>query len=174
MNDTSFDVAKEKLTRVAKTYTVKDGKLSENPPDDLVGKATPPVPYGGMGLYSTIGDYSRFGQMLLNGGQLDGVRLLGGKTVELMTVNHLNNLAVPHIGGTGAYGFGLGGSVRIDMAKGNIPGSLGQFGWDGAATTYFRMDPKERIVSLVFFQYLPLDRPALELFSTLLYQAIVD
>jgi CubicO group peptidase (beta-lactamase class C family) len=174
MNDTFFDVPKEKLTRVAKTYTFKDGKLSENAPDDSVGKATPPVPYGGMGLYSTISDYSRFGQMLLNGGQLDGVRLLGGKTVELMTVNHLNNLAVPHIGGTGAYGFGLGGSVRIDMAKGNIPGSLGQFGWDGAATTYFRMDPKERIVSLVFFQYLPLDRPALELFSTLLYQAIVD
>jgi CubicO group peptidase (beta-lactamase class C family) len=174
MNDTFFDVPKEKLTRVAKTYTFKDGKLSENPPDDSVGKATPPVPYGGMGLYSTIGDYSRFGQMLLDGGQLDGVRLLGRKTVELMTENHLNNLAVPHIGGNGAYGFGLGGSVRIDMAKGNIPGSLGQFGWDGAATTYFRMDPKERIVSLVFFQYLPLDRPAVELFSTLLYQAIVD
>jgi len=174
MNDTSFDVPKEKLSRVAKTYTFKDGKLSENPPDDLTGNTTPGVPYGGMGLYSTIGDYSRFGQMLLNGGQLDGVRLLGRKTVELMTVNHLNNLAAPHIGGSGAYGFGLGGSVRVDLAKGNIPGSLGQFGWDGAATTYFRMDPKERIVSLVFFQYMPFDRPALELFSTLFYQAIVD
>jgi CubicO group peptidase (beta-lactamase class C family) len=174
MTDTFFEVPKEKLSRVAKTYTLKDGKLSESPPDEFTQNATPVVPYGGMGLYSTIGDYSRFGQMLLNGGQLDGVRLLGRKTVELMTVNHLNDLAVPHIGGTGADGFGLGGSVRIDVAKSNIPGSVGQFGWDGAATTYFRLDPKERSVSIVFFQYLPLDRPALELFSTLFYQAIVD
>jgi CubicO group peptidase (beta-lactamase class C family) len=112
--------------------------------------------------------------MLLNAGQLDGVRLLSRKTVELMTANHLNNLAVPHTGGTGAYGFGLGGSVRVDLAKGNVPGSLGQFGWDGAATTSFRMDPKEGTVSLVFFQYLPFDKAALEMFSTLMYQAIVD
>ncbi|HUS05853.1 MAG TPA: serine hydrolase domain-containing protein [Bryobacteraceae bacterium] len=174
MNDTFFEAPKEKRGRVAKTYTWKEGKLSESPSDDLVGKATPSVPYGGMGLYSTIGDYSRFGQMLLNGGQLDGVRLLGRKTVELMTVNHLNNLAVPHTGGTGASGFGLGGSVRIDIAKGDIPGSLGEFGWDGAATTYFRMDPKEQTVSLVFFQSMPFDKPALDLFSTLFYQAIVD
>jgi len=97
-----------------------------------------------------------------------------GKTVELMTVNHLNDLAVPHTGGAGAYGFGLGGSVRVDLAKANIPGSLGQFGWDGAASTYFRMDPKERMVSLVFLQHMPYDRPTLELFSTLVYQSIVD
>jgi CubicO group peptidase (beta-lactamase class C family) len=174
MNDTFFEVPKEKLSRVAKTYTIKDGKLVENPPDDLVGKATPTVPYGGMSLYSTIGDYARFGQMLLNGGQLDGARLLSRKTVELMTVNHLNDLAVPTTSANGAYGFGLGGSVRVDIAKGNIPGSLGQFGWNGAASTYFRMDPKERTVSLVFFQHMPFDTPALELFSTLFYQSIVD
>ena len=174
MNETFFDVPKAKLGRVAKTYTLKDGKLSESPPDDLVGNAMPPVPYGGMGLCSTFGDYARFGQMLLNAGQLDGVRLLNRKTVELMTANHLNNLAVPHTGGTGAYGFGLGGSVRADLAKGNVPGSLGQFGWDGAATTSFRMDPQEGTVSLVFFQYLPFDKAALEMFSTLMYQAIVD
>lgn len=174
MNDTSFGVPKEKLGRVAKTYTSKDGNLIEDSPVDLVGEVPAGVPYGGMGLYSTIGDYARFGQMLLNGGHLDGVRLLGRKTVELMTANHLNELAVPHTGGNGAYGFGLGGSVRLDLAKGNIPGSLGQFGWDGAATTYFRMDPKERTVSLVFFQHMPFDAPTLELFSTLFYQAIVD
>ena len=174
MNDTSFEVPKEKLSRVAKTYTLRDGKLRESPMGGFAGNATPVVPYGGMGLYSTIGDYSRFGQMLLNGGQLDGARLLSRKTVELMTVNHLNNLAVPNTGGKGAYGFGLGGSVRVDLARGDIPGSLGQFGWDGAATTYFRMDPKERMVSLAFFQYMPFDTPSLELFSTLAYQAIVD
>ena len=112
--------------------------------------------------------------MLLNQGELDGVRLLGRKTVELMMANHLNNLAVPHTGGSGAYGFGLGGSVRIDLAEGNTPGSLGQFGWDGAATTSFRIDPKERSVALVFFQHVPFDKSAVELFSTLMYQAIVD
>ncbi len=149
MNDTHFQVPKEKVTRLAKTYTIREGRLVENPPNDSMGEINPEVPYGGMSLYSTIGDYARFGQMLLNGGQLDGVRLLGRKTVELMTVNHLNNLAVPYSDKNGAYGFGLGGTVRVDVAKGNAPGSLGQFGWDGSATTYFRMDPNERTISLL-------------------------
>ena len=62
----------------------------------------------------------------------------------------------------------------MDLAKGNIPGSIGQFGWDGAASTYFRIDPKERAVALLFQQHMPFDPPSLELFSTLFYQAIVD
>jgi CubicO group peptidase (beta-lactamase class C family) len=172
MTDTHFVLPEEKLSRLAKTYTVKDGKLSEFAMEEVRYPAN--VPYGGMGLYSTIGDYARFGQMLLNGGQLDGARLLGRKTVELMTANHLSNLKVPHIDSRGAYGFGLGGSVRIDLAKAEIPGSLGQFGWDGAASTYFRMDPKERVVTVLFQQYMPFDRQSHELFSTLVYQAIVD
>ena len=62
----------------------------------------------------------------------------------------------------------------VDLARGDIPGSLGEFGWDGSAFTWFRMDPKERTVALIFFQYIPFDKPALELFSTLFYRAIVD
>ena len=173
MNDTHWRVPEEKLSRVAKIYTMKDGKLTENPSQEP--RSGPVVPYGGMGLYSTIGDYARFGQMLLNGGQLDGQRLLSRKTVELMTTgNHLSTLKVPTIDAGGAYGFGLGGSVRLDVAKGGIPGSPGQYGWDGAASTYFRMDPKEKFVTLLFQQYMPFDQPSLELFSTLAYQAIVD
>jgi CubicO group peptidase (beta-lactamase class C family) len=172
MNDTHWVVPEEKLSRVAKTYTIKDGKLGETSMEELNSTAT--VPYGGMGLYSTIGDYARFGQMLLNGGELDGARLLSRKTVELMTGNHLSTLKVPTIDPNGAYGFGLGGSVRLDIAKGETPGSLGQFGWDGAASTYFRMDPKEKLVTLLFQQYMPFDQPSLSLFSTLVYQAIVD
>lgn len=172
MTDTDFQLPKEKMSRLAKTYTMKEGKLVEASSEETATIA--PLPYGGMGLYSTIGDYARFGQMLLNGGHLDGNRLLSRKTIELMTVNHLNNLAVPNIGGEGAYGFGLGGSVRLDIAKANIPGSIGQFGWDGAASTYFRIDPKERSVALLFQQFMPFDMPSLELFSTLVYQAMID
>jgi CubicO group peptidase (beta-lactamase class C family) len=172
MNDTFFVVPPDKQNRLAKTYTYKDGKLGETSFDEL--KATLTVPFGGMGLFSTIGDYARFGQMLLNGGQLEGIRLLSRKTVELMTADHLGNLKVPHIDPNGAYGFGLGGSVRVNVAKANNPGSLGQFGWDGAASTYFRMDPKERTVSLLFQQYMPFDSASLDLFSTLFYQSIVD
>jgi len=172
MNDTSFRLPEEKLKRLAKTYTIRNGVLSESSPDGLGFPAD--VPFGGMGLYSTIGDYARFGQMLLNGGQLDGVRLLSRKTVELMMTNHLNHLKTPYIDQNEGYGFGLGGSVRIDLAKGNAPGSLGQFGWDGAASTSFNIDPKERTVALLFLQHIPYDAPTLKLFSTLFYQAIAD
>ena len=172
MKDTHFVLPPEKRSRLAKTYEIKDGKLVETNFDSL--RFDERVPFGGMGLYSTIGDYARFGQMLVNYGHLDGVRLLGRKTVELMTVNHLNDLKAPSIDPIGAYGFGLGGSVHLDIAKGRIPGSVGDFGWDGAASTYFRMDPKEKLVALLFQQYMPFDKPSLELFSTLVNQAIVD
>jgi CubicO group peptidase (beta-lactamase class C family) len=172
MKDTHFVLPKDKAGRLAKTYGWKDGKLAETDMAQLRSMAT--VPFGGMGLYSTIEDYARFGQMLLNYGQLNGVRLLGRKTVELMTVNHLNDLKQPSTDPNGAYGFGLGGSVHVDVAKGRIPGSVGDFGWDGAASTYFRMDPKEKLVALLFQQYMPFDKPNLELFSTLVNQSIVD
>jgi CubicO group peptidase (beta-lactamase class C family) len=172
MRDTHFVLPSEKRSRLAKTYQMKDGKLAAITPD--IVRFDDHVPFGGMGLYSTIGDYARFGQMLVNYGQLNGVRLLGRKTVELMTVNHLNDLTTPSIDPIGAYGFGLGGSVHLDIAKGQIPGSIGDFGWDGAASTYFRMDPKEKLVALLFQQYMPFDKPSLELFSTLVNQAIVD
>ena len=126
-------------------------------------------------MFSTIGDYARFGQMLLNGGELDGVRILGRKTVELMMANHLNHLTPPTTEFSQADGFGLGGSVRIDLAKGDELGSVGQFGWAGAATTYFNIDPKEQTVVLVFAQHFPFNQHGLFWqFSTLMYAALVD
>ena len=172
MKDTHFFLPSEKLPRIAKTYSVKNGQLAETT-FEAAGNIGP-VPFGGMGLYSTIEDYARFGQMLANNGQWNGVRLLGRKTVELMTVNHLNDLKEPSTDATGGYGFGLGGSVHWDIARSKIPGSVGDYGWDGAASTYFRMDPKEKLVALLFQQYMPFDKPNLELFSTLVNQAIVD
>ena len=172
MKDTSFQLPEAKKPRLAKTYTLKDGKLGE--PPTVADMPDRGVPFGGMGLYSTIGDYARFGQMLLNGGQLDGVRILSRKTVELMTANHLNHMPKPTIDADNSNGFGLGGSVRIDLAKGSRLGSVGMFGWGGAASTYFSMDPKEKTIALLFMQYTPYDSPTLDKFSTLFYQAIAD
>lgn len=172
MEDTFFELPAEKRSRLAQTYTTKEGRMVEQESDSLVKLGT--VPFGGMGLYSTIGDYARFAQMLLNGGQLDGARLLSRKTVELMTANHLNHMPRQTIAGSESDGFGLGGAVRIDLAKGNRLGSLGTFGWDGAASTHFRIDPKERTVALLFMQYMPFDGSTIEKFSNLFYQAIMD
>jgi CubicO group peptidase (beta-lactamase class C family) len=171
MQDTFFVVPADKRSRVAKTYNTKDGKLVEKQPEKYEDTV---VPFGGMGLYSTIGDYARFAQMLLNGGQLDGARLLSRKTVELMMSNHLNHMAKQTIGDNESEGFGLGGSVLIDLAKSGRLGSVGTFGWGGAASTYYRIDPKERTVALLFMQYMPYDSATLNQFSTLFYQSIAD
>jgi CubicO group peptidase (beta-lactamase class C family) len=179
MVDTAYDVPETKRSRLAKIYTPdKDGKLALLPEKDMAGVYPEPgrgFAAGGAGMFSTAGDYARFGQMLLNGGELEGVRILGRKTVELMMTNHLNHLARPTIGGNDAFGFGLGGRVRIDVAKGNAPGSLGQFGWSGAATTYFDIDPIEKTMILVIAQHFPFNQH--DIFgqaSTLIYASLVD
>jgi CubicO group peptidase (beta-lactamase class C family) len=179
MADTGYDVPEAKRSRLAKIYTPdKEGKLGEVPESQRAGVHPEPgrgFAAGGAGMFSTIGDYARFGQMLLNGGELEGVRILGRKTVELMMTNHLNHLARPTTNDDGAFGFGLGGRVRIDLAKGNAPGSVGQFGWSGAATTYFDIDPKEQTMILVVAQHFPFNQH--DVFgqaSTLIYAALVD
>jgi CubicO group peptidase (beta-lactamase class C family) len=169
MRDSHFVVPAEKRARQAKIYSLRDGRLTAQRGLDARG-----VPYGGMGLYSTIGDYARFAQMLANSGQLDGVRLLSRKTVDLMMMNHLAGLARPTIGGDDSDGFGLGGSVRIAPAKSGRPGSEGLFGWDGAASTRFRVDRKENLVYLLFTQWMPFDTPLLNKLETLVYQSLAD
>jgi CubicO group peptidase (beta-lactamase class C family) len=176
MKDTGFFVPDAKRSRLAVLYESKDGKLQ--PAKAGFGIEPGPGPKlesGGAGLFSTAGDYARFMQMLLNGGQLDGVRVLSRKTVELMMANHLDHLERKTHGTNESEGFGLGGSVRIDLERGNSLGSIGQFGWDGAATTYARLDPKERTVMILLVQHFPFNEQALfGRFSTLGYAAIVD
>lgn len=169
MTDTHFALPEAKRPRLAKIYGLREGKLTAMP-----GLQTKGVPFGGMGLYSTIGDYSRFAQMLANSGELDGVRLIGRKTVDLMMMNHLTGLARPTTGGDDSDGFGLGGAVRIDPAKSGRPGSKGLYGWDGAASTRFRVDRKEKVVALLFTQWMPFDSETLNRFETLVYQALED
>jgi CubicO group peptidase (beta-lactamase class C family) len=172
MKDTGFTVPDAGGARLAKIYeTGADGRLTLSEPMAL----SPTLASGGGGLYSTAGDYARFLQMLLNDGELDGVRILSRKTVELMMENHLSHMAKTTRDANEAEGFGLGGSVRLDLAKGNSLGSVGQFGWAGAATTYCRIDPAERMVQILLVQHFPMDQHKLFWrFSTLAYAAIVD
>ena len=175
MPDTGFSVPVEKQDRIAKIYRLEEGKLVSV---DAVFATRPEEgqgpELGGAGLFSTIGDYARFAQMLLNGGELDEQRILGRKTVEFMRTDRLAHLAEPHIG-TPAQGFGLGVSVLIDVGQSPAPGSLGRFGWSGAATTDCGIDPREEIVALVFAQHFPFNEHRLfERFATGYLQALVD
>jgi CubicO group peptidase (beta-lactamase class C family) len=180
MVDTGFTVAPAQRARIAAmTTTGADGKLAAPAAGTLAAPGLQLNPYtsGAGGLYSTAGDYARFAQMLLNGGALDGADILGPKTVELMMQNHLSQLTPPVTEFSAAEGFGLGGSVLLDVARRGRPGSVGQFGWSGAASTYFTIDRRERLVAILLLQHLPqglpTDPPTLSVpFYNLVYQAI--
>jgi len=122
---------------------------------------------GGAGLLSTAEDYARLLQMLVNGGELEGVRILSPKTVELMTTNHVGTLY------SDRQGFGLGFWVIEHLGRAGEPGSVGAFGWGGAYHTVYWADPAERLVAVFMTQLLPagnLDDQAK--FRALVYQAI--
>jgi CubicO group peptidase (beta-lactamase class C family) len=132
---------------------------------------------GGHGLFSTAGDYMRFAHMLLNRGTLEGVRVLAPAIVDFMHMNHLSPALLPiEIGGVprSGYGFGLGSRVLLNVAESALPGSKGEYGWGGAAKTYYWVDPKQELVGLLMTQYmLDFDLPE-KAFQVLTYQALVD
>ena len=174
MKDTSFDVAPEKMQRLAKQYKHgPDGKFVEAEASLAASaEAGKGIESGGGGMFSTAGDYARFAQMLLNGGTLEGHRVLGRKTVQLMSANHLvtlpNNQAA-----TRQKGFGLGVEVTTDLGQLSMASSLGQFGWYGAATTYCQIDPKEQIVAVALVQHFPFNEHGFfAQFATGYYQAL--
>jgi CubicO group peptidase (beta-lactamase class C family) len=175
MSDTAFDLPPEKLTRLAKTYSLDaSGKLAEAQP--MLGTWAEPgrgIASGGAGLFSTVDDYARFAQMLLNGGTLDGARVLGRKTVELMTANHLLSLTEPSHTYSKAHGFGLGVEVQRELGLGTVLGSPGSYGWYGAATTYCRIDPQEKLVAIALSQHFPFNEHRMfARFSNAYYQAL--
>jgi CubicO group peptidase (beta-lactamase class C family) len=195
MTDTAFGVPSEKRSRVAAMYgrpDVFDPGVTMGSEflawmagvnDRLdVSKSYPvdsPEVFvrGGHGLFSTIGDYFRFAQMLANGGELDGERIIGRKTLEFMHANYVPAGLLPlEIGGLPlpGYGFGLGSRVLLDVAQSAAPGSVGEFGWSGAAKTHYWVDPKEELVGLFMTQsMMGFDLPELDL-RALAYQAIDD
>jgi len=123
---------------------------------------------------STAADYARFLQMLLDGGSLDGVRLLGRKTVEWMTSDHLGDIAHDSPLLPPGYGFGLGFAVRTHAGLAPMPGSVGQYYWGGIAGTTFWVDPAERMFALLMIQA-PGQRDYFRaLFRGLVYAAIDD
>ena len=130
---------------------------------------------GGHGLFGTLGDYFRFAQMLAEGGALDGVRIIGRKTLDLMHANHIPPALLPiEIGGGPllGYGFGLGSRVLLDAAASGVPGTAGEYGWSGAAKTHYWVDPREGIVGLFMTQsMLSFDLPEADL-RALVYAAL--
>ncbi|HLG13294.1 MAG TPA: serine hydrolase domain-containing protein [Blastocatellia bacterium] len=179
MRDTYFYLPVSKVGRFAANYQPDSGnankiKLVEAPTIESRWIKEPHVYFSGAGgLLSTAADYFRFHQMMLNGGELNGVRILGRKTVELMTVNHIGDLQV-WLTGPG-YGFGLGYSVVTDVGQAAQPVSIGTYGWGGAFCTYFWVDPVEEVIGIVMTQVRPYTHLNIrQEFQVLVNQAIVD
>ncbi len=183
MTDTDFHVPNEKHERFAANYQPSpDGKLALiDDPAKSRYLAPRSVNSGGGGLVSTASDYLRFCKLMLNKGELDGVRLLGRKTVELMTSNHLPgdmaDMGMPRFSESPYYGigFGLGFSVMINPAKAQILGTAGEYAWGGAASTAFWCDPAEDMAVVLLTQLMPSSTyPIRRELRVLTYQAIVD
>ena len=147
-----------------------------------VGRRRPELFSGGGGLVSTLADYHRFATMLLQRGQLDGVRLLGDRTIRLMTANHLPGHADLETFGRPLFaettfagvGFGLGFSVTMDPIAGKVATSAGEYGWGGAASTAFWVDPTEQLTVIFMTQLMPSStHPIRSQLHQLVHQAIV-
>jgi CubicO group peptidase (beta-lactamase class C family) len=174
MRHTAFGVPPAMKRDFATVYNRSaDGKLV---PDtaDRYARFTEHA-FGTLSLSGSAPDYLRFALMLLNGGELDGVRILGRKTVELMTQNHLPpNIPSIAANGPAATGYGLGVSVTLDTAALGRLGSVGTFGWGGAATTTFSVNPAEDMAIVIMGQVMPNDGELLQKVETLVYQALID
>jgi CubicO group peptidase (beta-lactamase class C family) len=182
MKDTSFTVPVSQRHRLAQmTSTDATGQLIPATSYEGIepGAALNRYPSGAGGLYSTAADYLRFAQMLLNGGELDGASLLSRKTVQLMMTNQLGNLDPPQLEFRPGEGFGLGGFVGVDPVRRARLGSVGDFGWSGAASTYFTVDRREGLIAMLMMQHLPEGSPKAPprisgQFFNLVYQSLVQ
>jgi len=158
MEDTFFKVPENKQHRISNVYIRNEqGKLVSSKKADEAFHIDFPYENGGAGLFSTLRDYNRFAQMLANGGQLHGVQIIGRKTIELMSQNHLtlensNNYNWDYLKG---YGYGLGVRVMENPSLGGINSSIGEFGWSGMLGTWVLIDPKEKLSAVYMQQMYP-------------------
>ena len=183
MVDTAFHVTAEKLNRFAKLYRhdVQTSAFSEYegaphiPWHDYTKPAS--APSGGGGLVSTAADYWQFVNMLLNEGELFDVRIIGRKTLEFMTRNHIKADLLPLAIGLAnipGRGFGLGFDVVMDAAQTGVINSEGNYGWSGAAATNFWVDPQEQLAGIIMTQLMDNMLPFQQDFRALTYQALID
>lgn len=175
MDDTDFFVPEEKRDRVMPVFYNNEAGELEARSLNSIPKAAPKFLSGGGGLYSSVSDYARFAQMILNGGELEGARLLGYKSVELMLSNHLTAKQMEMKPVAPGVGFGLGFSVLEDLPlSGNI-GSEGAAGWSGINNTFFTVDPAEDLLFILMTQFSPykIDRIRKH-FSALVYQSLTE
>ena len=183
MADSGFQVGAQAQDRFAACYqhVPPGGFTLQDDPTRSRYLRPPKFLSGGGGMVGTIDDYHRFARMLLGKGELDGVRLLGRKTVEYMTANHLpGNCDLATMGQPvftetpyEGIGFGLGFSVVVDPAAANVLDSPGEFAWGGAASTYFWVDPVEEVIAVFLTQLLPSSTyPLRRELKTLVYQAL--
>jgi len=185
MNDTHFYLPEEKTDRLVTVYSsTADGGIELAPTPGYmqdrgifgtVGQGQyidgPRTSFsGGAGLLSTARDYATFLQMMLNGGEFNGARILSPNTVKLMTVNHLGEVSFRP-----GQGFGLGFSVVTDLGARGAPGSVGEFGWAGAYHSTYWADPEEELAAVYLTQLIPaINVDDNVKFRALLYQAIID
>jgi len=186
MPDTHFYLPRQKLERFAACYTPGDDlkiRLTDPPTEDSRFVKEPHTYFmGSGGLVSTIADYYRFDQMMLNGGELDGARLLGRKTVEFMTTIHTGDLPVWLTGPWAGFGLGFGvfrNTEHTNTLKaeqpGPVPFSAGTYTWGGAFCTFPFTDPREQLIGIVMTQVGPYRHLNIrQEFAGLAYQALVD
>lgn len=174
MVDTCFYLPQEKRDRLATVYGLgQDGRITRAPEGGM-GQGNyvdgPRACFsGGAGLVSTAVDYARFLQMLLNGGELEGARILSPKSVEMMISNHVGSLYQ-----NGDRGFGLGFEIITDLGRAAHPGSVGQYSWGSAYYSRYFVDREEQIVALFLTQLIPArDLDLNDRFSYLVYQAVI-
>ncbi|HZO39722.1 MAG TPA: serine hydrolase domain-containing protein [Methylomirabilota bacterium] len=174
MSDTTFHLPADKVKRLAQPLATDRATGKPIVLHDVT--VAPKNDAGGAGAAGSTADYGRFVQMLANGGQLDGKRLLAATTVRHMTSDHLGDIkpAIPLL--APGYGFGLGFAVRRADGLNGLPGSAGEYNWGGAAGTGFWIDPKEQLVAVLMTQAQPgaWQREFRDLFRQLVYQAIID
>jgi len=185
MNDTDFFVPADKAHRFAACYSAdgKGGMTLQDDPATSSFLSPPSLISGGGGLCSTAADYLTFCRALLNGGELGGIRLLGPKTLALMTTNHLPggrdltemSRSLFSEATNAGVGFGLGFSVTMTPSLTLIPGSAGEYAWGGAASTAFWIDPAEELITVFMTQLLPSSSyPVRRELRTMVYAAITD
>ena len=173
MTDTTFHVPADKIKRIAQPFATDRASGQPITLHDVT--VAPKNDAGGAGGAGTAMDYARFLHMMLNGGQLEGVRLLSRTTVRHMTSDHIGDMKIAGIL-TPGYGFGLGFAVRRADGLSGFFGSAGEYNWGGAGGTAFWVDPKEQLVAVLMTQAQPgpWQREFRELFRQLVYQSIID